>query len=167
MTLKADLWSSATSSVSRYTEDVCGCPPCRDLGASSGLVVPRDCNTSWSGSTHLLQPGCPSPGPVFLLPCCPLCCSRSHLPSPWPMCPAHPAANGLAHACAVGAAAVLQVTAVSLRERCSPSVLPACSGWLREEGLRCTKAFNGSHEPVNINYLQAHPPEAEQSRRRR
>lgn len=141
----------------------CGCPPCYDLGASSGLAVPQGCSMSWSSSTHLLQPDCPSPGLVLLLPCCPLCCSRSQLPSPCSMCPAYPASNSLAHACAVGVATVLQVMAVSLGDCCSPSVLPTCSGWLWEEGLRCTKAVNRSCEPGNVNYLQGHPPEVELS----
>lgn len=126
----------------------CRCPPGCDHGASSGLAVPRGCSMSWSSSIHLLQPVRPSLGLVLLLPC-----FHSQLPSPCPMCPAHPSSNRLAHACAVGGAVVLQVTAVSLGECCSPSVLPTCFGWLWEEGLRCTKAVNRSHETVNINYL--------------
>lgn len=125
---------------------------CHGTAARAGAAAPTSCSLA----AHLQGQffSCPAARCAALVAIC-------------PMCPAHPSANGLAHACAVGAAAVLQVTAVSLQECCSPSVLPTCSGWLRGEGLRCTKAFNGSHEPVNINYLQAHPPEAEQSRRRR
>lgn len=70
--------------------------------------MPWGYSMSWSSSIHLLQPVHPSLGLVLLLPC--FC---SQLPSPCPMCPAHPSSNSPAHACAVGGAVVLQVTAVT------------------------------------------------------
>lgn len=161
------LWSSAASSV----------PWCRDtlriprgsLGAACAGALPAvtlvpavglRCHHGDCSSAHLLPPGAAHPGAglALLLPCCPLRCSPGRLPSPARLASDSPARTGAVGA-GHGIILVLQVTAVSLVECCSPSVLLACPSWRREEALRCTKAVNRSHEAVNINYLQARPPE--------
>lgn len=116
----------------------CRCPPCCDLGASGTFAVPQGNSMSW-----------PCLEPLLFLPHCPLCCS------PLPMCPAHPASNTLA--LRFRSQQYIWESAAPLH----PS--PHAPGGR----FKMHKSRNRSCEPVNMNYLRAHPPRAKQSCRQR